>query len=59
MRKAGMASPSALKCYKKACNRGAYFSTAVLGESFCRTDYQIIKNIIANEFPLSHDILSD
>jgi len=54
-----MASPSALKCYKKACNRGAYFSTAVLGESFCRTDYQIIKNIIANEFPLSHDILSD
>lgn len=44
---------------QKTCNKDVYFSTAVLAESLCRTDYQIIENIITNEFPLSHDILSD
>lgn len=44
---------------QKTCNKDVYFSTEVLSESLCRTDYQIIENIIANEFPHSHDILSD
>lgn len=44
---------------QKTCNKDVYFSTEVLGECLCRTDYQIIENIIADEFPLSRDILSD
>lgn len=43
---------------QKTCNKDVYFSTEV-SESLCRTDYQISENIIADEFPLSHDILND
>lgn len=44
---------------EKTYNKDVYFSIEVPSASCCRTAEQIIENIKANEFLLSHDILSD